>query len=242
MLLHRLMLNPRAREVRRDIADPREMHRTLMSMFPPEEGRDAEFRARHGVLHRVEPETRGGAVLLLVQTGDTPDWDMFMQGHPEYLLHEPESKALDDFHAAIQSGDHLLFRLRANVTRRMVRQDTECTTEAQPKTVERDGRTLTSGVRRGVYDEAERLRWLERKGQQHGFSLLPVAAGSGVPDVRVLPEQTLREARSGGAAFASALFEGRILVDDAEKLRAALVAGIGSAKAFGFGLLTVKRA
>lgn len=212
-----------------------------MSMFPPEEGRNAEFRARHGVLHRVEPETRGGAILLLVQTGVTPDWDMFMQGHPEYLLHKPESKALDDFHAAIQSGDRLLFRLRANVTRRMIRPDPEHAPNATPKTVERDGRTLLSGVRRGVYSEADRLQWMARKGELHGFTLVPVTSDSLVPDVRILPEQTLRENRKGGAAFSSALFEGRLLVLDPEKLREALVAGIGSAKAFGFGLLTVKR-
>jgi CRISPR system Cascade subunit CasE len=39
--------------------------------------------------------------------------------------------------------------------------------------------------------------------------------------------------------FGSVLFEGRLAITDTEQFRATLAAGIGSGKAYGFGLLSV---
>jgi CRISPR system Cascade subunit CasE len=42
--------------------------------------------------------------------------------------------------------------------------------------------------------------------------------------------------------FGDVVFEGRLRVGDAEAFRRALAVGIGSGKAYGFGLLSVARA
>ena len=42
-------------------------------------------------------------------------------------------------------------------------------------------------------------------------------------------------------SFGSVLFEGELIVTDVEAFRAALVKGIGSGKAYGFGLLSIAR-
>jgi len=39
--------------------------------------------------------------------------------------------------------------------------------------------------------------------------------------------------------FGSVLFEGRLTIDDVEKFRETLAIGIGSGKAYGFGLLSI---
>lgn len=91
MYLSRLILNPRSREVRRDLADCQAMHRRVMAAFPdglPE----GEARASLGVLYRCD-QGRDGRLVLLVQSRVAPEWSGLAEG---YLLDtggEPENPA-----------------------------------------------------------------------------------------------------------------------------------------------------
>ncbi|MOA51988.1 CRISPR system Cascade subunit CasE [compost metagenome] len=91
------------------------------------------------------------------------------------------------------------------------------------------------GKRRGLAAESEQLAWLQRQGERHGFALqAALVSASDLFDSR----------RKGGAAILvqRACFEGVLQVTRADTLRAALLDGIGPAKAFGCGLLSLVRA
>jgi len=79
-----------------------------------------------------------------------------------------------------------------------------------------EGQPKQSGTRVGVYGEEGQREWLYRKGEACGFRVL---------DCRVLNRRFQISRRPNGSPFL-----------------AALESGIGSGKAFGFGLLSVARA
>jgi len=79
---------------------------------------------------------------------------------------------------------------------------------------------------------AAQLEWLARKGQTHGFELLEATvAAAGASE--------LVHSHSTGRTFQGVVFEGRLVVRDAERFREALEQGIGPGKAYGYGLLSV---
>jgi CRISPR system Cascade subunit CasE len=91
--------------------------------------------------------------------------------------------------------------------------------------------------------EAELLGWLTRKGDANGFRPVAVRAYPDVPDVRTGREGTLKGRKPGmNLTFGSVVFDGELVVTDAAAFRRALAQGIGSGKAYGFGLLSVARA
>lgn len=240
MYLSRLILNPRNRALRRDLADCQALHRTIMSAFP-DLPTEADARARLGVLFRLDVHPRSGIPTVLVQSRERPDWsrldpDYFIAGEPE--LPNPAVKSVVGAYDSLAEGTELLFRLRANPTRRIGKSG--------------DG-TNWKGKRVELRDEASRLDWLGRKGGQGGFMLLSVRAHSDVAggvspaDVRTVEEVKLTGRRpdpgAGGArlTFGSVLFEGRLRVTNAALFREMLERGIGSGKAYGFGLLSIAR-
>jgi CRISPR system Cascade subunit CasE len=226
MILSKLVLNSRSREVIRDLGDCHQMHRTILSAFPETAG---AARAEFGVLFRVE---WGGAgrPALLVQSRERPDWSKLPA---TYLTEPPDDKDVSEAYASIAAGATFRFRLRANPTRRI-------DTKSGPGGERRNGRRVE------LRTEDAQLQWLRRKGEAHGFEVLSVRASGEVPNVRVSDEGKSRGHRTNGSGhgkstltFASVLFEGVLRVSDAEAFRIALAQGIGSAKAYGFGLLSV---
>ncbi len=228
MYLSRLILNPRSREVRRDLGDAQALHKTVMRALPPADGRPHSARAVHGVLFRAEVDGRAGRVVLLVQSRIPPDWSVLVSG---YLLEgvgeNPATKDIAQAWAAIRDGLTLRFRLRVNPTRKIE-------TKSGPDGVRRNGRRVPLG------DDASRLTWLERKSVEAGFRL--AAAAPGVPDVRVVKEAKLagwRQSTMSRLTFAPVLFDGRLIVTNADRFREGLEQGIGPGKAYGFGLLSI---
>lgn len=234
MYLSRLVLNPRHRQVWRNLGDCQGLHRTVMSAFPSGPG-TGDARSALGVLYRVE-EQRSGAVTLLVQSKVPPDWSALEVGYLQGMGEDtdnPACKAVDQQYRALHAGDVLTFRLRANPTRKI---DTKTGI---------DGRRR-NGKRVELCREEAQLEWLRRKGEQAGFELLSVRANPHVPNVRAVPGTKVTGKRPGNGAgaltLASVLYEGILRVTDGEKFRRALEQGIGPGKAYGFGLLSVARA
>jgi CRISPR system Cascade subunit CasE len=258
------MLNARNREVRRDLVDCHELHRTILRGFPDlpaDSSASGDARARLRVLFRLESHSRTGVASVIVQSVAEPDWSRLPEG---YLLEtrgeppNPDQKSVDAAYAAIRAGDELLFRLRANPTKRL------------PPSTDTDG-VRRDGKRVELRTEGEQLRWLSEKGAGNadrgrpgaGFRLETVRARPGlartaaggtpptVADVRArsagkVHGWALRPAQDGAArrerlTFGDVLFEGRLVVTDAELFRQTLSQGIGSGKAYGFGLLSVAR-
>lgn len=266
--LSRLMLDPFSRRVQKELSDPYQMHRTLCHAFP-DLSEEAWKAAR--VLFRVDDDRvddNNGRLSLLVQSKTEPDWSAFVAHLRDnrYLLGAPQctswksvEEQLEEGAFRLKEGQQLRFRLQVNPV-------------WAPKTPQ-DKR----GTRRGLYREAERLDWLWRQGEQHGFALdyprneggeivktvfksrevvcngktekipvvfrgqnydvlelaLPVCEMIDLNDGKrfALPSQTNQ--------FSAARFDGTLAVADAEKFAYAVENGIGKARGFGFGLLSV---
>jgi CRISPR system Cascade subunit CasE len=227
MYLARAFLNPVSRAVRVDLADVASLHRTVMRAFPNQVGP----AARHAlaVLHRIDEDARRGRFVLLVQSATPPDFtrlpggyfldlrddlDLTLSGAPE----NPTVRAIDKERERIRAGDRFVFRLRANTTKKVL-------TKSGPDGAPHNGKRVP------VRGDDERLAWLKRRAATAGFR---------VDDVRVT-EERVRSSRGREVTFAGATFDGRLAVIDADAFRGALASGIGPAKAYGFGLLSLAR-
>ena len=128
----------------------------------------------------------------------------------------PASYLLDDpatkaFNLQLQPGQRLSFRLRANPTKRL------------------SAGKGNNGKRIGLYKLEEQINWLQRKATDHGFAIHSA-----------MPTQQQRvDDRRQDLKFFSVQFDGILQVTDPATFLAAIQAGIGSGKAFGFGLLSV---
>jgi len=214
MYLSRLILNPRSRRVQREIANPYEMHRTLMRAFP-DDLREGDER----VLFRLQTG-RNGALTLLVQSWHPPDWShLVAREFRSYLqpVGEP-NPAVKSFELNLAAGQVLAFRLRANPTVK---------------------RKFPNGdhKRVGIYDEQEQLAWLRRKGESGGFRLLAVRTG-GRGEVSA---KMKRNGKSHTLKLTAVQFDGLLEVTDSGRLRETVRQGIGSGKGFGFGLLSLAK-
>jgi CRISPR system Cascade subunit CasE len=121
--------------------------------------------------------------------------------------------------AAIQAGRRFVFRLRANTTKKI-------DTKSGPNSVRRHGRHVP------VRGDDERMAWFTRHADAAGFA---VDGGN----VRMIEIRAMGGRGAKSVTVAGALFEGVLVVGDADRFRAALEAGIGPAKAYGFGLLSI---
>lgn len=233
LYLSRLVLDPRNRDVRRDLANCHALHQTLLRAFPAAPDRDA--RVEFGVLYRPEVDPRTGVVTVLVQSVPRPEWTRLpapRDGRSYVLGPNPECKPVGDLYARIAEGQGLVFRLRANPTKRLGERRREPTQDR------------LAGKRVALLREEEQLEWMARKATEAGFAL---------SEARVRPDRGLgakqtgwRHVSTGGGddrrarlTFGAVVFEGVLRVTDAERFRAALATGIGSGKAYGFGLLSV---
>ncbi len=228
--LSRLVLNLRSREARRDLADCMAMHRTLMNAFPDGLSSNGAARLEAGLLYRVEA-TSGGDINLLAQSVLPPDWSRL----PSAWVHPVsgyEVKEITEILGRIDTGSMLRFKLLANPTRKI-----------GTKTGA-DGRK-NNGKRVELRGEQEWLAWLERKSEQCGFRLKAVCAAAHVPDVRSGRDlratglKTRPDGPPSRMTFCGVAFEGRLEVADPVLFHAALRTGIGTGKAYGYGLFSL---
>lgn len=109
MHLNRLLLDPRHAQVRRDLGNPYDMHRTLTRAFVS--GTD---NAPLRFLWRLEPSMDWNAPVVLVQSEHPAQWSELHQVGT-YLKSEVETKAVS-LDQLIQLGATYRFRLSANPT------------------------------------------------------------------------------------------------------------------------------
>jgi CRISPR system Cascade subunit CasE len=213
MHLSRLILNPRNRRVQREVANPYQMHRSIMRAFP-DELQPGDER----VLFRLEAHLRSGTLTLLVQSWNLPDWSWLAEpGARGYLrpVGEP-NPAVKSFDLNLSPGRVLAFRLRANPTVK---------------------RKFDSGdhKRVGLYREEEQIDWLKRKAKQGGFRVLSVRT-SNQSDMRgrIRRDEAVHKLR-----LLAVQFDGLLQATDPDQLQKTIRQGIGSGKGLGFGLLSL---
>jgi CRISPR system Cascade subunit CasE len=157
---------------------------------------------------------------LLVQSWTLPDWSWLAEARSRgYLLLVGEpNPAVKSFDLDLAPGQMLAFRLRANPTvkRRFNKVDHK---------------------RVGIYGEEKQIEWLQRKGEPAGFRLVS-ARTSRQEDI----QRTIsRKGKKHKLKLAAVQFDGLVQVTDPDRLRQTVRQGIGSAKGFGFGLLSLAR-
>lgn len=220
MFLHRIHLDPRSREARRDLADPYQLHATLCRAFSPPDQKCPEGE----ILWRLEPETGSdGCPCVLVQSRTIPDWDSI--GVKGWLIKadspiDLKSRLKLD---ALTTGQRFRFRLRAN----------PCVTR--------------NGKRQGLLQLVEQEQWMKRKGLLHGFVLpeFPVfnlsEDGEARIDIQVSQDRMLSGLQHQGNKIRifSVLYDGVMTVTDASAFVKVLQTGVGHGKALGLGLLSV---
>ena len=130
---------------------------------------------------------------------------------PQYLKADPETKAVRPDQLVQAQADYR-FRLLANPT------------------------MTHDGKRRGLAAEDEQLAWLSRQGEKHGFDIR-AALVSATDLARMRKDSQSMQIMQ----IRRACFEGVLHVRQPQSLIEALGAGIGPAKAFGCGLLSLAR-
>ena len=219
LYVSRLILNLRSRQVIAELRKPYEMHRTLLKAFP------TPLPSDERVLFRVDENPRTGWFHLLVQSHSKPDW-----GHLERI--EYLASNIDDVNPAVRewepqmsAGQLLSFRLTANPTKRLGVKD-------NPERGTGDGKRVP------IHEPEKQLDWLKRKAEQHGFRLVDTYVADNGTQSGAIPRKSSQE-EPHAAKWLSVRFDGHLQVTDPEKFSAAVAGGIGTAKAFGFGLLSV---
>lgn len=185
-----------------------------------------------GFLFRVEPGP-AGAVAVWVLSATEPSWDYAFQNAPGLLAKPPLPARPVDLRYA--PGTRCRFRLAANPVRRLSKNSCNAAGEAvNPQWI---------GKRAPVpLDEAHLRTWLEKRAESpssktakpSGFKLLSIS-GIATGSVRFNKSRSPKSSQR----LVMAEYEGILDVTDTENFRNTIIAGIGPAKAFGFGLLTV---
>jgi len=221
MYLSQLLLNPRSRQVQRELADPYELHRTVCRAFP-----DANYKENEpsGILFRVDLHPKTRLPTLLVQSQLQPEWSFLLTDRKDYLLDKAplplgiENPAWKEMNLQLRAGQALAFRLRANPT------------------VKKDREGKTQGRRVGLVREEDQQKWLERKLESAGAALVSVNIAD---DQLVRGKLFIEKNDEKRLRFLSVLFDGVLQVKDPKQLVETIYTGIGSAKGLGFGLLSL---
>jgi CRISPR system Cascade subunit CasE len=156
---------------------------------------------------------------VLFRLEERPNLRLLVQspGEPDWQLAFADHPVLSapprskPFRPALVVGQRLRFSLRANPT------------------VKRDG------SRHGLFKEDAQIAWLHRKGEQGGFQPLSVQARGGTVQVSCKS----RHHDEGLQRHYAVEFNGLLQIIDVDRFITTLGNGIGSGKAYGFGLLTI---
>ena len=218
MNLTRIYLNPKRRGAAKLLGSPQAMHAAVLGGFAP----DQPLRCDRGrVLWRVD-----GAgtphVALYVVSPEPPDFTGLCEqaGWPRRPNWQtrPYGEVLD----GLAAGEQRRFRLTANPTHRV-----RLASESRPKIM-------------GHVTVAQQEGWLIERAEVNGFRIL--ATSEGEPGVAV-HSRSVRSFRRDASrvTIAVATFDGGLEIIEPELLRRALVNGIGRARSYGCGLMTLVR-
>ncbi|HEU5128262.1 MAG TPA: type I-E CRISPR-associated protein Cas6/Cse3/CasE [Glycomyces sp.] len=222
MYLSRFRFNTARMGARRILASPQHLHAAVLHAFPEPErlqGDDAR------ILWRLDHDSRHSAVLY-VASPEEPDLTHLVEqagwparGTAEGWDTRPYSRLL----SVLDAGQRWAFRLTANPVH-YVRK-----APGKPK----------QWLAHVTPDQ--QLKWLLDRSSKHGFAVAANADGdlNAVVHDRSWLRFAKEEQQRRQVSIRLATFEGVLTVEDPEALRRALVRGIGRAKAYGCGMLTL---
>lgn len=207
MYLSRLKLDTLKRATRELRVNPYLLHQAVFRAFP-----DQCDGGPGRLLYRLDIDHQGNTSLL-VQSEKEPAWSKadYLQSCCEEL---PEYR---EYKPAFQRGQSFYFTLRANPTVKRA-------TEEKPDVTKRQG----------LLRDEDQLKWLQRKAEAGGFSVI---ACQTISEGIIQNERGKEE--KGKIRHYAVRFGGTLQVINPDLFLAAIQDGIGPAKGFGFGLLSI---
>lgn len=229
--LSRVYLNPLRSGAQNLLRNPQRMHAAVLgglSCQPVEER----------VLWRLETDVHRASLLVL--TRSTPSWEHIIEQAGWPAADEPQAivRSYEPLLARAERGREFRFRLRANPV--VSTRTPQKPSDAQRRRLDTPGRSR--GVRVPHRTAAHQLAWFTEHIERWGFSLPP--SSNGLHDVLLGARDRMTFTKSGSASgrrvvIQTATFEGRLRIEDPDRARTSLLDGVGPARAYGCGLLTL---
>ncbi|MBA4084676.1 MAG: type I-E CRISPR-associated protein Cas6/Cse3/CasE [Kytococcus sp.] len=213
--LTQMRLNPARRGAMRLLSSPHAMHAAVLGGYALEDaGR---------VLWRLDRGDRNQVTLYVVGPHE-PDLTHVVEQAGWPTTETWRTTAYTPFLKRLARGQAWRFRLTAN-----------------PVRVEPPAPGAKRGVVRPHVTAEQQMEWLRSKCMVWGFEPLPDEQGGFMVQTRERDSFTKQDGPGGRrrVTVARATFTGVCQVTDADALRAALVAGMGRAKGYGCGLMTL---
>lgn len=224
MYLSRISIDAKKPDALRLVSSPYRIHAAVERSFA-QAGRKPTHDGR--VLWRLDVPAggRGGACLYVVSPEEPTLSDVSRQLGWQEGDHW-EARDYDPLLNRLRSGQTWAFRLKANPARKVL----------VDKGHEANSRVM--GTIQGHVTEQQQIDWLLVRSETHGFRIM--GERSGAPMVRVSHRDKSSFLRAGDTVtLVTAVFDGVLEVTDDKVFREALCRGIGRAKGFGCGLMTV---
>ena len=218
MFLSRFGINPARRGARFLLGNPQAMHAAVMSAFPPNQpGPDGR------VLWRVDRD--GHAATLYIVSPAEPDLTHLVE-QAGWATATWDTRDYAQLLGRIQPDQRWAFRLQANPVKQSM----------DP---------LTKGKRLPHVTPAQQGQWLADRAERNGFAIETAEDGS--PQLQVSARTKSAFGRNdphhpeskATVTLVRAQFDGILRVTDRNLFQTALTAGIGRAKAYGCGLMTI---
>lgn len=237
MYLTRFRVNTARIGTRRLLASPQSLHAAVMASFPADPSHDGDGPR---VLWRLDRNGRA-TVVLYVASPARPDLTHLVEqaGWPT-VEGGWQTYDYQGFLDRLSIDDTWAFRLTANPVHSIRREDGEPTKRTAHLTIR------------------HQIGWLAQRQDQAGFQLLERPACQRLlpegdeyeVDVRDRRELSFAKTERGAGGrhpdgrrnkvtLTTVTFDGRLQVTDPDKLRRTLTAGLGKAKAYGCGLMTL---
>ncbi len=221
MFLTQMKLNPSRRGTAFLLASHQRLHAAVLCAFP-------EAAQDNRVLWRIDRNSPHD-LRLLISSASAPDLTHLIEqaGWPTRPDATWDTRDYDGFLGRLSTGQQWRFRLRANpVVRRR----------------DADGRIHTIPL---TLNQA--AGWVSSRSQEWGFAIATTSSDDeATPQVAISERSSLSFTRRSASAetgrqvtIASAQFDGHLKITDANLFRQSLVQGMGRAKAYGCGLMTL---
>lgn len=217
MYLSRIALNTQRKSTMIALASPQNIHAAVESSFPPAQEKTGRNLWR---IDRVN-----NALYLLVLSNRKPDFLHIIEqfGWPE-AEQKWETKDYSSLMEQIKAGQRWQFRLRANPVHSVNQ-----TSGIQTQVSARRGKIFAH------ITVQQQEQWLLDRASKHGFSLQKGSFCVMQREVRKFRHNRKQ------VTLSTATFEGVLKVEDLVLFLQALTNGIGRAKAYGCGLLTIAK-
>ncbi|MGP4112339.1 type I-E CRISPR-associated protein Cas6/Cse3/CasE [Streptomyces sp. 4N509B] len=246
-----IRINPRRPHAIRLLGNPHLLHGAVLAGFPDP--------VAERVLWRLDADDPRRPRLLVLTQHTRPDWTHLVEqaGWPtadgDHFMVREYAPLLD----SLAVGQQYAFRLHASTVQNTSRPEKPTPAQEARRGAAAKSGTRLRGFRLGHRTAAAQLAWLLKKAERTGFTIpsvrsnAPTGPAPGLdlpddstqaPDVALIHRDIRRFRKKNDGpqvTLTTATFEGRLRVVDPTALRAALVAGIGPAKAYGCGLLTL---